>query len=225
MCGRYTLFSDKETIEEHFRVQAEDDQLFTPNYNVAPGSTMPVILIGKSGSREVGGLRWGLVPKWADSVDTGYKMINARGETLDEKKSFKGPFLKKRCLIPANGFFEWKKTGNAKEPFYIRVLSDEIIAFAGLFEKWTSPEGEDIFSYTIVTTEANALVQPLHERMPVILKPENYERWLDRENQDVEGLKKLLNPYPMEEMATLRVSKEVNTPKNNYPELLQPIPK
>lgn len=225
MCGRYTLFSPKEEIEAFFDVTSEDEQIFRPNYNVAPGSVMPIVLIGRSGKREVGGLRWGLIPKWADSADTGYKMINARAETLTEKKSFKGPFQSKRCLVPANGFFEWKQTGESKYPFFIRLLSDPLLAFAGLFEKWTSPEGEDVYSYTIITTQANTLIQPLHDRMPVILSPEHYNYWLDPKNDDYEGLQNLLQPFPMEQMSTYRVTTDVNTPKNNYAELLQPIPK
>jgi len=225
MCGRYSLYSSKEDIESFFEVTSRDDELFQPSYNVPPGTVMPIVLIGKSGQREIGGLRWGLIPKWADSTDTGYKMINARAETLLEKKSFKGPFQSKRCLVPANGFFEWKKSDDSKQPFFVRLLTSELMAFAGLFEHWVSPEGEDVYSYTIVTTESNTLIQPLHERMPVILPPEQYDYWLDPNNDNLEGLQNLLQPFPMEQMSTYRVTTEVNTPKNNYPELLQPIPK
>lgn len=225
MCGRYSLYSAKEDIESFFNVSSKDNEIFKPNYNIAPGSVMPIVLIGNSGHREIGGLRWGLIPKWADSADTGYKMINARSETLTEKKSFKGPFLSRRCLVPANGFFEWKDAEEFKQPFFVRLLSSELLAFAGLFEHWVSPDGEDVYSYTIVTTEANTLIQPLHERMPVILSPEHYNYWLDPNNEDVEGLQNLLLPYPMAQMSTYRVTTDVNTPKNNYPKLLQPIPK
>lgn len=225
MCGRYTLHSSKEDIEEYFQASSEDTGLFRPNFNIAPGTVNPVILTGISGKREIGGLRWGLIPKWADEASTGYKMINARAETLDEKKSFKGPFERKRCIIPANGFYEWKTEKQSKQPFYIRLLTQELMGFAGLYEKWTSPEGEDIYSYTIITTEANALVHPLHDRMPVILKPSSYDTWLDRENHDTESLSELLKPYSITEMATYRVTEEVNKPENNKPELIQPIPK
>lgn len=225
MCGRYTLYSSKEEVESFFKAKAEDEHLFEQNYNVAPGSTMPVVLTGRSGEREIGGLRWGLIPRWADDVDTGYKMINARGETLSEKKTFREPFLKRRCIIPANGFYEWKNEEPKKQPFYIRVLTYDLIGFAGLYERWTSPEGEDIYSYTIITTEANALVRPLHDRMPVILNPDDYDAWLDNDNQDTDALQGLLKPYDITEMATYRVSDKVNNTKNNFAKLIQPIPK
>lgn len=225
MCGRYTLYSSKEDIENHFEATAEDDGLFTPNYNVAPGTTMPVVLAGVSGDREIGGMRWGLIPKWADDKNTGYNMINARGETLHEKKSFKGPFENKRCIVPANGFYEWKGDKREKQPFYIRLLNEQVVGFAGLYERWTSDDGEDIYSYTIITTEANALVAPLHDRMPVILQKDMYKVWLNPENEDTDMLSQYLKPFPLEQMATYRVTDEVNSTKNNKPELIQPIPK
>jgi putative SOS response-associated peptidase YedK len=228
MCGRYTLHSSAEEVAEQFdvAVSEEDKDLFEPSYNVAPGMTMPVVLLGKGQKRTFGGMRWGLIPSWADDANTGYKMINARAETIDEKKSFKGPFESQRCIIPANGFYEWKTQEKSKQPFYIRVLKDEVIGFAGLFEKWESKEGELIYSYTIITTDANALVMPLHDRMPVILDPANYGTWLDPDyNDQLDKLKGLLKPYPFEGMATFRVTDDVNSTKNDRPELIQPIPK
>ena len=225
MCGRYTLHSEREDVEEFFDARAEDKELFKPNYNVAPGTVNPVVLVGSNGQREIGGLRWGLIPSWAEDESTGYKMINARAETLAEKKSFKGPFMSKRCIIPANGFYEWKTEQQKKQPFYIRLLTHDLLGFAGLYEKWTSPEGEDIYSYTIITTEANALVAPLHDRMPAILRHEAYAMWLNPENKDPELLNDLLKPYELTEMATYRVSDKVNKPENNNPKLIQPIPK
>lgn len=223
MCGRYALFSEKPVIEEHFGVESDDDSLFVPNYNIAPGSVNPVVLVGKTRNRGIGALRWGLLPPWSKDPNMGYKLFNARSETLDEKPSFKKAFERKRCVIPANGFYEWKKlSDNKKMAFYIRLLNKEIFGFAGLFEKWTSPEGEDVFTYTIITTEANELLQPLHERMPVILRPEQYEIWTDPMHAQTDTLKNLLRPYPTEEMSVFRVSDDVNSAKNNHAGLIQP---
>jgi putative SOS response-associated peptidase YedK len=228
MCGRYTLHSSAEEVANHFdaKLSDEDHEFFEPSYNIAPGSTRPVVLLGNQQQRTIGGMRWGLIPSWAEDEQTGYKMINARAESIDEKKSFNGPFQSQRCIVPANGFYEWKSDKKEKQPFYIRVLTHDIIGFAGLYEKWESKEGELIYSFTIITTEANALVKPLHDRMPVVLQPNHYSTWLDPENNEQpEVLKNLLQPYPFEEMATFRVTEEVNTPKNDRPELIQPIPK
>jgi putative SOS response-associated peptidase YedK len=228
MCGRYTLHASAEEIAEQFDAELteEDQSLFEPCYNVAPGMTMPVVLLGNKNQRTFGGMRWGLIPKWADDKKTGYKMINARAESIDEKNSFKGPFKSQRCLIPANGFYEWKTQDKEKQPFYIRVLKDNVIGLAGLYEEWESPDGEIIYSYTIITTDANALVMPLHDRMPVIIDPSDYKTWLDPDNNEQpDKLKALLKPYPFEGMATFRVTEDVNSPKNDRPELIQPIPK
>jgi putative SOS response-associated peptidase YedK len=223
MCGRYTLYSDKKTIETTFKAPFRDD-FYQPRYNIAPGSVNPVVLTGKAREVGIAGLRWGLVPSWADDENVGYKMINARSETIDKKPSFSKPFQRKRCIIPVNGFYEWKTlTSGNKIPFYIRLLDEDLFGFAGLFDSWKSPSGEDLFTYTIITTEANALLQPLHERMPVILHPEEYEAWLDPLNSDTDLLKSMLRPFPTDRMSTMRVSNEVSKAGNEGPELIYPV--
>jgi putative SOS response-associated peptidase YedK len=160
-------------------------------------------------------VRWGLIPSWAKDAKIGNKLINARGETVAEKPSFRSAFRKRRCLIPADGFYEWKKLDGGKQPHFIHLRDEEPFAFAGLWEHWTNPDdGEVIESCTIVTTEANALMRTLHDRMPVILPPADYDRWLDPATQDVEGLKELLRPYSSEEMTAYPISAYVNNPRH-----------
>ena len=222
MCGRYTLFSDKEEIEEIFDVSIDDD-LFKTSYNIAPGSNNLVILMPRPNSRDAGSFHWGLIPSWADDEKAGYKMINARAETLMEKPSYKKPFQRQRCLIPANGFYEWQTLYKEKTPFYVRTLDQDILGFAGIYEKWTSADNKKvIYSYTIITCESNTLLQPLHERMPVILERNNFEAWLDPVNSETDKLMKMLNPYPTERMSIYRVSDKVNSPANDSPALIHP---
>jgi putative SOS response-associated peptidase YedK len=222
MCGRYALFADQEKIEETFGIQSEDFSIYTSNYNAAPGTDLPVVLVGKGNIRKIGRLRWGLIPSWAEDRSIGNTMINARCETLTEKASFKKPFQRHRCLIPASGFYEWQQLGKAKIPYFARSLDQEVIGFAGLFEKWEHGD-EHIYSFTIITTPANSLLKPLHERMPAILRPEQYEMWLDPLFSKVEQLTPMLVPYPIEKMAVYRVSDSVNSAANNDPELVRPL--
>lgn len=224
MCGRYTLYSNKTEIESHFEAPFKTGEIPGENYNVAPGTYNPVMLHGKARVPGITLMKWGLIPSFADSESIGYKMMNARSETVDTKPSFRKSFLRKRCLIPANGFYEWKNLGTKnKLPFYIRLLNQELFAFAGIFEKWVSPENEDVFSYSIITTEANTLLQPLHERMPVILDKENYKFWMDPMNNDYQGLKDIMKPYPTELMSVFRISDEVNKATNNHRALIEPM--
>lgn len=226
MCGRYVLYSDKQTLTNHFKAPFKSDESFyQPSWNIAPGSINPVMLLGKAREPGMAPMRWGLVPSFAKDESMAYKMINARGETIAEKPSFKKSFQRKRCLIPANGFYEWKKIEGTdkKLPFYIRLVTDELFAFAGIFDFWQSADGKELFTYSIITTEANTLLQPLHERMPVILNPKDYKTWVDPMNDDSEGLKSLLKPWPTESMRVYRISDDVNKTSNNTPELLKPI--
>jgi putative SOS response-associated peptidase YedK len=225
MCGRYTLYAPKTELESHFEAEFKSDEGLTESYNIAPGTQQPVVLHGKAREPGITMMRWGLIPPFADDASIGFKMINARSETLSEKPSFKKPFQRKRCLIPANGFFEWKKIqgSDRKLPFYIRLIHQELFAFAGLFERWEDKNGESVFSYTIITTEANSLLQPLHERMPVIVNPESYAYWLDPMNEDRSGLQNLLSPFPTEDMSVFRISPEVNKTSNNHKGLIEPI--
>jgi putative SOS response-associated peptidase YedK len=222
MCGRYAVFAGKEKIQEAFGVTSDDSELFEPNFNATPGSLLPVVLLGKARVKRIGPLRWGLIPSWADDLSVGYSMINARSETLLEKPSFKKPFQRQRCIIPASGFYEWQKLGKAKIPYYIRTLDQEVMGFAGLFEKWEKDE-QTVFSFTIITTSANDLLAPLHERMPVILNKKNYDDWLDPLFDDIEILQAMMKPYPTERMALYRVSEAVNTATNNGPDLVRPV--
>lgn len=222
MCGRYTLFSDKNDIEELFSVDI-DDELYHSSYNIAPGSDSLVILMPRPNVRDAGLFRWGLIPSWADDEKVGIKMTNARSETLLEKPSFKKPFQRQRCIIPANGFYEWQTIYDKKTPFYVRTLDQDIFGFAGIYEQWKSPDKSTVInSYTIISTESNTLLQPLHDRMPVILEQRYYEKWLDPVNSQTDELMKMLKPYPTERMSIYRVSTDVNDEQKNGPELIQP---
>ncbi len=223
MCGRYTLYSDKKTIEDHFQVEAADEELLKPNYNVAPGTVRPVILTEGTNDRKIGALKWGLVPPFVKDLSDWKPLINARSETVNEKPSFRKAFHRKRCVVPANGFYEWKDFGGGKKiPFYIRLLDRDLFGMAGIYETHTDQEGNERHTFAILTTEANALMQPLHDRMPVILKNEDYNVWLDPVNPRPHTLQKLLTPYPTDEMSTFKVSTDVNSPENNHQELIIP---
>jgi putative SOS response-associated peptidase YedK len=197
--------------------------LLQPRYNIAPSQNHPVVIINQD-QRELTMMRWGLIPPWAKDISIGYRMINARAETVAEKASFKKPFKDKRCLVLADGFYEWKKTDKKnKIPYYFMLKSKQPFAFAGLWEQWKNPEGEKILSFTIITTKANELMEPIHDRMPVILKENVETQWLDPENKDTDKLLSLLQPYPGGLMLAYRVSPIVNAPKNDTPECIEPI--
>ncbi|WP_455660678.1 SOS response-associated peptidase [Pradoshia sp.] len=223
MCGRFTLFSTYETLIKRFKIEAAMDETgYEVSYNIAP--SQQVLAVINDGSRNrMGYLRWGLIPSWAKDLSVGYKMINARAESLSEKRSFKHAYQKHRCLIAADAFYEWKKAKGEKRPYCIKLKSNEPFGFAGLWESWRSPEGKLVHSCTIITTRANEAVSAIHERMPVILKPEDEKVWLDPELHDTYVLDKLLTPYNTEAMAIFEVSKEVNSPKNNSPKLIERI--
>jgi putative SOS response-associated peptidase YedK len=193
-----------------------------PRYNIAP--TQPVAAVRPaSGGRELSFLRWGLVPSWADDPGIGSRMINARADTVATKPSFRNAFRQRRCLIPASGFYEWKKTGDAtKQPYHICLRNDQPFAFAGLWERWEKGDGPAIESCTIITTEANELLAKVHDRMPVILRPEDYDRWLDPRQRDRTELESLLAPYPPDEMKFYPISKLVNNPRNETAACLEP---
>ncbi len=223
MCGRYTLTSDTERIEERFVCNASALS-YTSRYNIAP--TQPVLaLINNEDNtqRRAEFLRWGLIPSWAKDPSIGNKMINARSETLAEKPSFKRALRKRRCLIVADGFYEWKKEGKTKTPMYIGLQSREPFAFAGLWEKWVAESGETIHSCTIITTTPNSLMESIHHRMPVILPREAESVWLDRTIEDPASLLPLLAPYPAETMDAYAVSTLVNSPRNDSADCLKPL--
>jgi putative SOS response-associated peptidase YedK len=220
MCGRFRLARSKELLDEAFgAVEGPVPVEWEPRYNVAPGQS--IVAVRQDAARpvrELVKLRWGLIPAWAKEASIGYKMINARAETAAEKPAFRQAMRKRRCLIPADGFYEWKKAGGIKFPYCFTLVDDSIFAFAGLWERWRNPAGEPIESCTILTTEPNELAREIHDRMPVILSPEDYELWLDPGFARVDELKAMLQPYPAPEMRRYRVSERVNQVKNDDPE-------
>jgi len=220
MCGRFALTMDLPELEALFPwVEFSDNH--RPRYNVAPSQDILVIpnLIEKKAQMYC----WGLIPHWAKDIKIGYKMINARSETLAEKPSFKTAYRKQRCLILADGFYEWKKEASKKTPYYIRLKTTQPFGFAGLWERWQKSPGEFIHSCTIITTDANELVKPIHQRMPVILDNENYQVWLDPDEQAPDRLQHLLKPYPTEMMEAFPVSTVVNSPRNEGPDCQIPL--
>ncbi len=218
MCGRYTLASPTERLAEEFGLDGTSVEL-APNYNVAPTQGVAAVL-EEGGQRRLEVLRWGLIPPWADDPGIGSRMINARSETAPGKPSFRRAFRERRCLIPADGFYEWQRTNGAKQPYYIHMEDGRPFAFAGLWESWSKGEGE-IRTCTILTTGANALVGEVHDRMPVILAHDAYDVWLDPASERDE-LTGLLAPYPEDEMEAYPVSRFVNSPSNNDPRCIEP---
>ena len=219
MCGRYTLRTPVEKLAEEFGIDASSVEL-PPNYNVAPTQEVAAVL-SEGGERRLELLRWGLIPSWADDPGIGSRMINARAETAPEKPSFRRAFRERRCLIPADGFYEWKRMNGAKQPFYIRMKEGRPFAFAGLWESWKDNGGPEIRSCAILTTGPNALAGEIHDRMPVILPAGSYDAWLDPEAEK-EELVALLAPYPEAEMEAYPVSRFVNSPSNNDPRCIEP---
>lgn len=224
MCGRFALYADYGALLERFEIEeaALDQASYEENYNVAPSQQI-VAVINDGERNRLGTLRWGLIPSWAKDEKIGYKMINARAETAAEKPSFRSAFKKKRCLIPANAFYEWKKGQDGKTPMLIHLEGDELFAFAGLWESWESPEGEVVHSCTILTTQPNAVMADIHDRMPVILDKKAEKTWLDPNVQDPQLLQKLIKPYEAEVLEAYEVSSAVNSPKNKGQELIRKI--
>lgn len=221
MCGRYVLSAAVEELVRKYG--AIPDGLFRaePNYNVAPSIQMPIVT-ERGDERTVLMSRWGLVPFWAKSAYTGYSMINARSETLDEKRSFSQPFASRRCIVPANGFYEWKKGSAGKIPHYITTPDRRLMNFAGLYELWKDDNGELVNSFAIITTSANKPMEELHDRMPAMLLPEEFDFWLDPGNNDLSALKDLLRPWPDDAITFYRVDTEVNNVRNSGARLIEP---
>ncbi|MGD8188515.1 SOS response-associated peptidase [Brevibacillus ginsengisoli] len=221
MCGRYTLVTDHETMMKRFFINGVPIDLH-PRYNIAPGQMIPSIIQDK-GTRRIGQLRWGLVPAWTKDDKLGYKMMNAKAETIEEKPAFRNLFARKRCIIPADGFYEWKQTKHGKQPMRMTLKNQGLFAFAGLYDTWIRPDGEKIHSCTIITTEPNRIVADIHERMPVILRPEDEGIWLDREEYDPKLLRSLLVPYDANEMEAYPVSAKVGNVRYDQPECIAKI--
>ncbi|MCD4837624.1 SOS response-associated peptidase [Neobacillus sedimentimangrovi] len=223
MCGRYTLTATMEQIMDRFDIQAFlDEENFVPNYNIAPSQNV-LAIINDGNSNRMGFLKWGLIPPWAKDPSIGNKLINARAETISEKPSFRHAFKNKRCLIIADGFYEWKRNSHSKTPMRIKLKSDSLFGMAGIWEQWKSPNGKSVFTCSIITTTPNELMIDIHNRMPVILKREDEKAWLDPTIKDTKLLKEFLVPFDPNQMEAYQVSSLVNSPKNNSIELIQKI--
>jgi putative SOS response-associated peptidase YedK len=220
MCGRFTLIADPEELQAAYELSASPTDL-TPRYNIAPGQHVAVV--ANNAGRRLELFKWGLIPSWAKDPKIGYRMINARGETLADKPSFRTALKKRRCLILADGFYEWKKELKSKTPMYIQMKDRRPFAFAGLWETWKSPEGELIKTCTIITTTPNALVGKIHDRMPVILPPKAYDLWLTPEELPAEKSLRLLKPFPASQMKAVAVSPLVNNARVDAPECVVPV--
>ncbi|WP_248924714.1 SOS response-associated peptidase [Paenibacillus hamazuiensis] len=221
MCGRYTITLTYNELLIRFYIDESFPPYHQPRYNVAPGQFVPAIIHDGRKNR-LGELRWGLIPSWAKEEKVAFHMINARAETLLEKPAYRLPFERKRCLIPADGFYEWKKLGDKdKQPMRIVLKDRGLFAMAGLYDTWISPEGNKISTCTIITTQPNELMADIHDRMPAILRPEDEAMWLNREVRQTDALQALLRPYPAEEMEAYPVSKAVGNVKNEAPFLVE----
>lgn len=221
MCGRFTLTLDPGDLQEAYPGLVVPGGL-TPRYNIAP--TQPVAVIPNIGEYRLDYYVWGLIPSWAKDPEIGSRMINARSETLAEKPAFRNSYRRKRCLVLADGFYEWKQLegGKAKQPVYIYMKSRQPFAFAGLWDLWHAPDGSEVRSCTIITTQPNELLQSIHNRMPVILPSQAQPVWLDPSEQSPDRLSKFLISYPSDEMMAHPVSRLVNSPQNDVAECIMP---
>jgi len=226
MCGRFTLHHTLEELEERFaaEVVAGPKPETEPRYNIAP--TQDILVVTQNGARHLQAYHWGLIPSWAKDQAIGNKMINARAETLAEKPSFRTALSRRRCLIPADGFYEWQDAPEGQKaprtPMHIRLQDGGLFAFAGLWDEWHAPDGSPLRSCTIITTAPNAVTAPIHDRMPVILRPEDEALWLDRSVTDAPALLPLLVPYPAGLMEAYAVSRQVNAPTVDDPACIAP---
>jgi putative SOS response-associated peptidase YedK len=222
MCGRFALYTDPLALAKQFQTGNVPD--IQPNYNVAPSQTIPIVRL-ENNQRQFAMTRWGLIPSWAKDIKIGYNTINARADSVAEKPSFRSAFKHRRCLIPADGYYEWQELANSKtkQPWFITLKDQQPMALAGLWEHWQGADGSEIESCTIIVTSGNELMQNIHDRMPVILPIEHWDAWLDINNTDKQGFQSLLTQYPHDEMAAWRVSTVVNSPKHNGGECIQPI--
>ena len=225
MCGRVRLSSDVSEIKLVFSIPAHrPTPNFPPSWNVAPTDPFPVVRYdAKAGERSLDVLRWGLVPFWAKDIKVGFANINAKAEGIENKPAFREAFQRRRCLVPVDNFYEWKKTPTGKQPYAVALADRGLMTLAGLWENWRSPAGEWIRSFAVVTCPPNDLCGELHNRMPVVLGPERWPAWLGEEPADARQLKAMLAPYPSENMTCWPVSPRVGSVKNNDPSLIEPI--
>ena len=223
MCGRFTLTDPEADLAVQFNLPEIPDM--SPRYNIAPTQPVAAVRVGaETAAREMVLLHWGLIPFWAKDLNIGARMINARSETVAEKPAFRAAFRRRCCLVVADGFYEWQKQNGTKQPYYIRLRDARPFAIAGLWEHWEGADGSMLESCTLLTTQPNDLLKPLHNRMPVILHPQNYDLWLDPEVQQADPLKSLLHPFPPDNMDAYPVSRWVNSPNNDDSKCIQPLP-
>ncbi|NMG29614.1 SOS response-associated peptidase [Aromatoleum evansii] len=221
MCGRYALYGPASRIRDQFTADIDELNL-PPRYNAAPLQELPIVRQRPTGERVVHLLRWGLIPSWSKDATIAHKLINARSESAPDKPSFRAAFKSRRCIVPASGFYEWKKLAGRKQPYFIHAAGEELLALAGLWERWSNPEGDTIDTFTILTTEANEAVQAMHDRMPVLLGRGDYEAWLNRET-DLERVRQLLTPYPSDSIQMHPVSLRVGNVRNDDPDLVTAV--
>ncbi len=222
MCGRLIQHSPSSAYLDLFGIEAALGEI-PPRYNLAPSLPILVARIASNGKRELTYLRWGLVPSWSKGPDARFSMINARAETLDQKPAYRGPFRYRRCLIPTEGFYEWRPERGGKQPYLIRMRSGRPFALAGLWDQWQDPNGSALETCSIIVTDANPLVAPIHDRMPVILPPEIWDSWLDPHQQDTRALRSLLVPCDPSSMETYPVSRAVNNTRNDDSSLIERV--
>ncbi len=222
MCGRFTLRTPANLLVQQFALDFQGE--LTPRYNIAPTQSVPVIRLDQE-RRQLVPLRWGLVPFWSKEPSAGGRMINARGETVATKPAFRQAFQRRRCLVPADGYLEWRREGKQKQPYYIRMRDEQPFAMAGLWERWrgdgSSGEQTTLETFTVITTESNDLTREIHDRMPVILGPNDYQKWLCPDFQETSELVEMLQPYDSNEMRMDAVSTRVNSVRNDDPECLE----
>ena len=222
MCGRFTQRKSPRTIAKAFKL--DDLPLFAPRYNIAPTQPIAtVIRTSHDNNRHFRLFKWGLIPSWAKDPSIGNGMINARSETAATKPSFRSAFKRRRCLVIADGFYEWQQQEKGKQPYFIHMKDDRPFTFAGLWEHWQDPNGNEVDSCTILTTQANSLMEPIHDRMPVILPPNRYDLWLDPDVQRPVEVSPLLRPYDQDDMMAYPVSKLVNKPANDAPDCVHAL--
>lgn len=224
MCGRFTLRAPASAVAEQFGLLELPP--FTQRFNIAPTQPVPVVRLTPGDAepqRQLVWLRWGLIPSWADDPAIGNRLINARAETAADKPAFRAAMRRRRCLVVADGFYEWQKIGKRKQPYFMHLRDDRPFAFAGLWEAWEGADHSAIESCTLLTTDANAVVRPIHDRMPVILRPEDYDRWLDPAIERSQELPPLLRPFPAELMEAYPVSPLVNSPARDDPRCVEPV--
>ena len=222
MCGRFSQGTPADILAQLF--QLADIPSWTPRYNIAPTQLVPTVVVtSEHPSRQFRAWRWGLIPSWAKDPSIGSRMINAQAETASTKPAFRAAFRRRRCLMLADGFYEWQQLGRRKQPFHVRMRDGTPFAFAGLREHWKGPDGAAIDSCTLLTTEPNDLIRTFHHRMPVILDPKEYDLWLDPGIQEPQRLQPLLRPYSSDDLAAYPVSTRVNNPANDTPDCIQPL--